>query len=1235
MKKLLMFLVLLSVSLGMRAANYTWSQGDYQVVLTSVQIANSDTYQKITVNSPGALAAFMEAAISDSNNPLYGLGGNSNRVNLQIEGELNSYDLAALNTTEYAPLATFTSLDLKKATIANTSDISGMSMSNLQYLRLPSNFNTITSMNSVKTNNSSLKVALSTDKNSDEASKIVINSFQENGFNESRDVFLDGDHNNGYNGFWELQKVKYVTMSGMIGDSDLFVESTGKHFGNTPAVWDFTGATFGEITLNTDEVTGSYYAANDPFCEHGASYPQYPYTTNAFYYFKKYAKETVQISLPSNMTDLPDVSMQGLASSNKDNYKLVYGKTEEELAEMYPDLVNGNTGTIGGYVPIKELVLPEKLTRVGYEAVAGGHVESVVIGKEIEEICGGAFSGCDELSEVTFTTGTKNCRLGDSAFGGCKNMKHIELIEGIISLGHNCFNNSQHVESVRLPESLEEIGNGSFGLCYALSSIVIPPNVRKIGREAFYLAALKSIYLTTTDPANIPVIFSAGTTINPNNFSTFYTGAIDGNITCAPKDSDDPNGGFGDMTWEQAANWYFTNNRTMAALYFPEQLYYKVRGDICEQYKYHSSDGGKLPSQDDIARRYNLAGLSTSEGEYTQDGWAQFLLMQAYDPSDPDSKVLTKDYDDVWYTMCFPFDLTDEQLTEAFNRSFNIVDFSGVEVTTTETTRNIVLHFNNVAETKYKDDFGNVYERIMITDTNGKQVAKRLKDGNYEYNVYTRVENGTTYYYGHIIPANASTNEKLFKTKIFAKYTNYNPSGTTSSNAFSGRVGTDLYTIDGYLALAGHPYMIHPNVGVVQGVEQNGVVGTKKACRLAGIVYKNVDNPETETVETNYDWLYEQQARTVDLGGEIVNGAYTGNPYTENNFNQAAYSDYQGQTYTFKGNWRKYSAEGDTYVAQNPEPTPVENPGTEPVYSAPSQPTTGPLPEPTAPPTNPEANTPGWETVYNNFLYWAVQQNWSYSDRMYDGGWATYLNLSTPISEEQFNHYVGRARAYAEYLTDMASFDQAQYDRDYAAYLENQAAWAAWNEYNSNPDQHYQTWFNTVHKEWQDKKDEYDSYPQRHADWEAPLANYKVWIPYRAYFLGRATGEYPRYYREVAPVDENRTGGRWSQYAAIVIPNGAALAAGTGVEDKMDLSVEDPDGAVKGVSMAFNEDFVGEFDANEIKDIIADAEKNGQKVEYLNIIYSINGEIVGKGANTLNNLPQGMYIINGKKYLVK
>ena len=49
--------------------------------------------------------------------------------------------------------------------------------------------------------------------------------------------------------------------------------------------------------------------------------------------------------------------------------------------------------------------------------------------------------------------------------------------------------------------------------------------------------------------------------------------------------------------------------------------------------------------------------MGDSKGRYSKYGWGQFLLMKEYVPNKPGNDVYTKEYDDVWYTMCFPFDL--------------------------------------------------------------------------------------------------------------------------------------------------------------------------------------------------------------------------------------------------------------------------------------------------------------------------------------------------------------------------------------------------------------------------------------------------------------------------------------------------------------------------------------------------------------------------------------------------
>ena len=435
-------------------------------------------------------------------------------------------------------------------------------------------------------------------------------------------------------------------------------------------------------------------------------------------------------------------------------------------------------------------------------------------------------------------------------------------------------------------------------------------------------------------------------------------------------------------------------------------------------------------------------------------------------------------------------------------------------------------------------------------------------------------------------------------------------------------------------------------------------------------------------METNYDWLYEKEARTVDLGVAK----------TTDNFNQAAYDGYAGQTYTFIGNWRSY----DESTA-DPEPTKDAYP-TEPTKDAyPTEPTKAAYPtEPVAVPepsitladfeaqnkpavvTDPEITwTDADEALYNKLtsqndweLVWYGEetitanyndnstqwQKWVGKKHLFQG----MAGVPDPYQNEQgcfekckntFNNKILVA-AYQQYLLDLAAyqsaydqlsedwdnynaFDQEAYDRAHSKWEQDcddiddayDRAHSKWEQDCEDIDDAY----DRAHSQWEQDCDDIDNaYDIAHSQWESSLANYPVQIPKYAYFLARESGKkYPKYYREMADEGAGRTGGVWNPYSAIIKPNQGAI---DGIEQGVESTT--PSGNVKGFDMAFNEDFMGDFDPTEIKEIVAEAEKKGQKVEYFDVVVSINGEIVRQGTS-LQGLPSGMYIINGKKYLVK
>lgn len=1156
---------------------------------------------------------------------------------LIITGELTVDDFKLLNSNTYPQLASVTKLDFSGATVASISDMSGMNLSAMEYLRLPNGMTSADDVTKMKdlhssSKNASLKMAGAyKDAALDE---VALYSFVSNSVQGFQSAMMSSVWSN----------IKIARMAGQYGNTDLDKGNYNLVFNSIPAEWDFTGANFDPCTINQtmNFANGSsYYSEIDPFEEGTAGGKPAPLTglsnfqTNAFYYFSGYAKDVVKLTLPDQITELPPFCLNQLCKVNESNYKLYYGVDDDAF-----NAVCIGTGDQKG-VPLDNLVIPSSIVTVGYECAYNTYIKKITFGRGLKVVQGGAFKQVQGLEDIVFETGVSNCRLGHDAFQLCYDVKHIVLTEGIVSIGAGCFQNSQQMESIRLPESLINIGNRAFDNCLALGSITIPSQVEKIGKRAFNLTPIRDVFLTTTDPDKIPIIYTAGTSWDDED-ATFGRNQLWGNngIPSGPQDTHWNGETFtndGDkigLTWDQAVTWYYIHASSMAVLHYTPELKDKVMAKISEMYNCESSDGFKLPtkspasgwdeSKDDAKKRANglgeveLGTNGSTGGIWTQDGWVQFLLMKESKPNEGDR--FTKNYKDVWYTMCFPFELTDEQLASAFNEGFNIVDFSGVQIKDPSVqednvkNKTLVLHFNKVAETLYKDTEKNLYER----KTDDKGVVIREIDGKFEYNVYLR--NGQEYH--HVIMNTGET--ATTKTKTFAP-------GNSLTEALNNKDKAIL--IDGYLASAGHPYMVHPNTGTVASADP-------VPCHFSRITWvvgddEGVANGDTEAKSTDQvrEELYEAEARTVDLGVEN----------TANNFDQRGYTNlngknYTGQKYTFKGNHREFKAGTDLSgkpveptpptVPKEPEtvnePTAVDDPGitlTEKDVTLYDKLTNGKNqyePGPWKGETEITATFDNGSQQANNYN----QKFYIFSETLtsINPAYATNNNANEAgfnYCKNLFNNYE-KVAAYKQYLIDKAKYEQYLIDKDkYEHDLANYPA--------------AQTAYETA----------LENYPNDIAAWKATMAEQGAFvvIPQYAYFLGTPAGAiYPKYFRE-RESKPNRSTGLWTQYSAIILPNAAALA---GLETELGgVTSSSGTGSTPGAKshdIAFDEDYFFINDTPQgIATLIEKIEKEEGKadVEYMDIVVSIDGKIVSRDKTTFEGLPKGVYIINGKKYYVK
>ena len=75
--------------------------------------------------------------------------------------------------------------------------------------------------------------------------------------------------------------------------------------------------------------------------------------------------------------------------------------------------------------------------------------------------------------------------IGDSAFSGCKNLEEINIPNSVQSIGKRAFFGCTNLTEIKIPDSVQSIGDSAFSACINLTEIKIPDGVQSIGDSVF------------------------------------------------------------------------------------------------------------------------------------------------------------------------------------------------------------------------------------------------------------------------------------------------------------------------------------------------------------------------------------------------------------------------------------------------------------------------------------------------------------------------------------------------------------------------------------------------------------------------------------------------------------------------------------------------------------------------------------------------------------------------------
>ena len=682
---------------------------------------------------------------------------------------------------------------------------------------------------------------------------------------------LLGINSNGY-----VDNVDKLCMAGpSLGSGDLLNSNSNGLWRGTN-YFDFTGATFAQkdITITSQDPYGATYSNGD--MKNGANISE-TITTNEFYYFKTMAGNVLTCVLPTGNTEIPPQTFLDTSGHNGN-----YGGTLLEIS-----IPNGYSkiGFEAFYLTkIKELYIPGSITEVGEGAFKQCVLlEQVEMGASNTKCTFGEESFMSDTSLKFFTMAEGVENLPYRMFNTCANLEQIRIPSTCKTIGDLAFQYCASMHSITIPEGVETMEHEVFQLSGITDVYVMATSFEKVPK--IYDAGSdcntpgtftrKDLMGNDTAPQNRVTTHASTSSTDQADYRDYFDMTSDKARACYQEEfSGKGYLGSGNclvyLHYPDEMKWFydgipgfktgdngatvddvksydelFPTGSTYQYAYYPKNLYWSYKeGDyFSDSYMYEDretthGDGDEnrtWPAAMDMQARAKAGGFDTPQQSVW--GWRQFSLMNGV--AADHQEILSREYDDTWYTMAFPWRMTDRQLFDTFNQKCEITEFKGAEVIETgEYEYSLVLHFDEIAGTYYMDKQGNEY--------------KRERDGTYEVTL--------------------ASGDKITLNKY--RYTLLDASGNETSTVITRDVENSannvLYDqIENIMVLAGHPYMIHPSIGAAPG--------QLATCYITGVTRLATTDEELSSLENG-----NAVTRTATMGdaatefnGPLGGGAYT------------------------------------------------------------------------------------------------------------------------------------------------------------------------------------------------------------------------------------------------------------------------------------------------------------------------------------------------------------------------
>ena len=220
----------------------------------------------------------------------------------------------------------------------------------------------------------------------------------------------------------------------------------------------------------------------------------------------QYHKDITEVKIPNSVTTICESAFENCTSLTTVNI---------------PNSISTLDGTFVGCKSLRSIVIPKSVTAIKNSTFyACSSLLNINIPMSVQYIEAGAFEYCSNLNAFygKFATPDNRCLvvngtlvgfapkglysyqipnsvkvIGQSAFGGAKELHHIVIPNSVTSIETGAFSDCESLDEVVLPASIRSIGQLAFRDCNALKSITIPKFVEEIGDYPFVNCSLKVV----------------------------------------------------------------------------------------------------------------------------------------------------------------------------------------------------------------------------------------------------------------------------------------------------------------------------------------------------------------------------------------------------------------------------------------------------------------------------------------------------------------------------------------------------------------------------------------------------------------------------------------------------------------------------------------------------------------------------------------------------------------------